>query len=134
MEIYGTPGFNAGPGYDNTTGLGSINLSRYTYSVLTEARGLGTKPGLPGKVTVTPATNSAAVSWTASTGATGYLVSIGKADSGAQTGNPLINQVTTANNAVISGLAQETAYFVYVYALNESGSASPPAVFFSTRN
>ena len=134
VEIYGTPGFNAGPGYDNTTGLGSINLSRYTYSVLTEARGPGTTPSVPVKVVVTPALNSATVSWTASTGATGYLVTIGKADSGVQTANPLINQVTTANSVAISGLVQGTAYFVYVYALNESGSASPPAVFFSTRN
>ncbi len=132
VALYGTPGFNAGPGYDDTTGLGSINLSRYTYSVLTQARGPGAKPGLPQKVSVTPSTNSAAVSWTASPGATGYLVTVGKADSGVQTANPLINQVTMMNSAVFGGLAQGTAYFVYVYALNASGSASPPAVFFST--
>ena len=134
VEIFGTPGFNAGPGYDNTTGLGSINLSRYTYSVLTEARGPGTKPGVPEGVTVTPSTSSAAVSWIASSGATGYLVTVGKADSGMQTANPLVNQVTMTNSTAISGLSQGTAYFVYVYALNASGSASPPAVFFSTRN
>ena len=83
---------------------------------------------------MTPSASNAVVSWTASAGATGYLVSVGKADSGMQTANPLIDQVTTTNSAVVSGLAQGTAYFVYVYALNAAGSASPPAVFFSTSN
>ena len=128
-EIYGNPGFNAGHGYDNTTGFGSINLGRYVYSVLTEARS-----AVPaGDIATGATTDSVDVSWTVAANATGYLVTVGLADSSVPVPNPLINKVTKKTSVTIRGLVSGTGYFLYVYALNPAGAMPTPAVFFSTK-
>ena len=130
--IYGSPGYNAGYGYDDASGWGSINVGRYVYSALIEAHASGTKPAAAHDVSVTPSTSGISVNWTAGAGATGYLLTIGPADSGTPVPNPLVNKVTTGTHLTVGGLASGTAYYLYVIALNNAGSTSTHAIFFST--
>ena len=132
--IYGIPGYNAGTGYDDTTGFGSINLGRYVYSVLVEAHASGVKPGAARDVAVTPTSDGVSVTWAGAAKASGYLVAVGQANGNASAENPLLTKVTTGNTVTIDGLAKGTAYYLYVYALDEAGATSSPAVFFSTKN
>ncbi len=132
VEIYGNAGFNAGYGYDNTTGFGSINLGRYVYSVLTEARSAGTKPGAVHDISVNATTDSVSVSWQSAKNATGYLVTVGPADSSVSVPNPFIDKVTLKTSVNVGGLASGVSYFLYVYALNAAGATPTAAIFFST--
>ena len=131
-QIYGNPGYNAGYGYDDASGWGSINLGRYVYSALIEAHGSGAKPSAAHDVSVTPSTGSVVVTWTAGAGATGYLLTVGPADGGTPVPNPLVNKVTTGTQATVGALASGTVYYIYVTALNAARSTATRATFFST--
>jgi kumamolisin len=116
--MYGTPGYNAGPNYNNCTGLGSL-WGPAGYEVLLYS-GSGTpKPQAPTKVTVTPATTSAVISWPAATGATGYAVFVIDTASGQSSAQFLLTKTTTIT---VTGLTAGQTYNVAVAAVNKHGA------------
>jgi len=70
--LFGVPGYNAGPGYDNCSGSGSIRGAEFAFEFLT-ARSGGTPPGpinnLKAKLLTT---GEVKLTWDAAVGATGY--------------------------------------------------------------
>jgi hypothetical protein len=69
-NLYGTAGYSAGYFYNNCCGLGSL-WGPSAFQTLASASGSGTPPPT---VTAKPSTTSAKITWTESTGATGYAV------------------------------------------------------------
>jgi subtilase family serine protease len=69
-NLYGTAGYSAGYFYNNCCGLGSL-WGPSAFQTLASASGRGTPPPT---VTAKPSTTSAKITWTESTGATGYAV------------------------------------------------------------
>ena len=72
LNLYGVAGFNAGLFYNNCTGLGSL-WGPFSFLTLASQGGEGTPPPTV-TVTAVPSTTSAKITWTESTGATGYAV------------------------------------------------------------
>jgi subtilase family serine protease len=133
--IYGTPGYNAGYGYDNCTGCGSMlgALSAYTFLLVEGPYRVpdqkGTNP--PGEITdltAKPTADSVTLTWKESKGATGYIVLITypRANSsyvGAQA------FLTKSPKQRITKLAGGTQYSAWVGALNKKGAASASVIF-----
>src|SRR5258707_1375978 len=116
-ELYQIPGYNAGPGYDDCTGWGTMIGEEFASLYLTSPIKAGTLPGKFGGVTGTAQGTKAKLSWAQSNRATGYLVEL------LQGGNPIpFDYVSKGSSVELSGLAPDTTYEVLVYALNLSGS------------
>ena len=80
------------------------------------------KPPAPTNLTATPGNAQVSLSWTASTGATGYNVKRGTATGGPYTTvSPLNLSATTFTD---TGLTNGTAYFYVVTATNSAGESS----------
>jgi subtilase family serine protease len=69
LSLYGVAGFNAGLFYNNCCGLGSL-WGPFSFLTLASQNDNGTAV----TVTAAPSTTSAKITWTESTGATGYAV------------------------------------------------------------
>ncbi len=124
----GSMGYSAGPGYDQTTGLGSVNA----YNLLTAwpASG-GIAP--PAPVLTSPAnratglTLSQSLVWQAATGATSYNVYFGTSSP-----PPLVAAQTTGTTYNPGALSGGATYYWSVTALNAYGSAGSAVWSFST--
>jgi subtilase family serine protease len=121
----GVAGYYAGILYDNCSGWGSMpGLSLAEY-ILLEPAGTGTPPAAFGGLKGTAQSTTAQLSWSASTGATGYLVIVENATTGAD-----IVQVCSGTQLAVSGLAPKTYYGVGVWALNNSGSVEVDSIIY----
>jgi kumamolisin len=118
--LFGTPGFNAGFSYDNTTGWGSPYgtgfLLDFTVGVLL---GGAAPPPPPNGFNGTTTATTASIHWTASKGATGYLV-LAQDLTAFQ---PLIVQITKDTVEAFTGLTPSSQYAFTVYATDPTGSA-----------
>ena len=116
--FFGTPGYNAGYGYNNCAGSGTPFGGGFALQVLTSETG-GTPPAgfvfFPIKVTETTAT----VHWTAASQALGYAI-------GLFNPGPLFNNsagfVSKTSKYTFTGLQPNTTYSLYVGAVNAGGS------------
>jgi kumamolisin len=117
--LYGTAGYNAGPNYNNCTGLGSLWGPAGYEVVLYSGTGKG-KPLAPSKITVNPAATSAAISWPTVTGALGYAVFVIDTASGGQSSAQFL--LTKALNITVTGLTAGQTYRVAVAAVNKGGA------------
>jgi len=122
----GVAGFNAGQGYDNVTGLGSMVSSTLLLDSLLEVHDGSTPPpdqarGVHASTTATTGT----VQWTTANAATGYAVVAQENASGA-----FVSQaVTRGTRYTFSGLKPNTLYTMYVVALNKGGATKgTPAI------
>jgi Fibronectin type III domain len=115
-SLFGIPGYNAGVGYDNCTGWGSMIGESFASSLLLTPTKTGTAPGKFGGISGTAQTTTAKVSWAPSSGATGYLIQVSPTN--AFTFN---NYVSKGTKVELTGLAAKTTYFINVAALNPSG-------------
>ncbi|MFY9988892.1 MAG: protease pro-enzyme activation domain-containing protein [Chthoniobacterales bacterium] len=116
-ELNHIPGYNAGPGYDDCSGWGTMIGEEFASVYLTSPIKSGKLPGNFGGVTGTAQGTSAKLSWAQSSCATGYLVEL------LQGGYPIpFDYVSKGINIDLTGLAPDTTYEVLVYALNLSGS------------
>ena len=123
--LYGTAGYNAGPNYNNCTGLGSLWGPAGYEVVLYSGKGTP-KPTAPASIKVTPADTTAVISWPKVTGATGYAVFVitNPADQG--TAQFL---VTRLPKITVTGLSSGQAYSVAVAAVNTHGAAEKTTSF-----
>jgi subtilase family serine protease len=74
-SLYGTPGYNAGFGYNNCTGAGTIYGGGFGVQILSSESG-GTPPGYSRVFDPTLTDTSAAFHWTKGKGATGYVIGL----------------------------------------------------------
>jgi hypothetical protein len=134
----GTMGFSAGPGYDQTTGLGTVDA----YHLVTELAAATATPTPTPAPTPTPvpaapvlsspangATGivySPALVWQASSGATSYNVYFGT------TSIPPMVASTTGTSYATGTLAAGVTYYWMVAAVNAAGSANSATWSFTT--
>jgi subtilase family serine protease len=112
----GTPGYNAGPGYTNCTGSGTIFGGVFAKEVVLAASTGRTAPSgfvfFPMKMTKT----TAELHWTPADLATGYFFELES-----PTSNTSAAFVTKKTTLTITGLQPETYYYLYAYAVNSGG-------------
>ena len=128
---FGTPncatgsfGYSAGPGYDLTTGIGTVNAYN-----LVNAWPTSTGPSAP--ILAAPANGATGVTaptltWQSAAGATSYNVFFGT------TSPPPQVTTTTGTTYTPSGLSSGVIYYWSVTAVNASGSASSAIWSFTT--
>jgi subtilase family serine protease len=120
--IYGIPGYNAGPGYDDCTGWGSMLGETFAFSSLTRhlvitrllpdtPRGFG---GTAGKTT-------AKLFWAKTPRAKGYIIQAQRTDTGA-----LTNYIASGTNIELTDLAPKTTYLLALVAVNKEGANLVP--------
>jgi subtilase family serine protease len=131
VELFGTPGYNAGPYYNNCTGCGSLSGAGFASAYFTTLSwGGGETP--PAQFTVSSPTatkTTAQLQWTASTGAVGYGIFVHTFPlSGPEIGYAY---VTPETQFEIKGLTPNTTYYGEVMAANPSG-ISQTGISFTT--
>jgi subtilase family serine protease len=132
-EPGGLPGYYAGEGYDNCTGLGSM-WGGFGIQLLVSQSQPGTAPGPITVAIPKPEPTSVKVNWTASSGTKGYIVALYV--SGWIGPFPLnygLGQVSLLSpdvtNLTFQHLTPETGYIITVYAFNASGGTSNYVTF-----
>ena len=128
-NLFGSPGYSSGAGYDNTTGLGSLsgqiilkNLVAPNTSVFFPGPGAPSVPTNFVNTVLTPTT--ATFTWDAAKGATGYIV-ITDAQDTYYTGAaqlPVIATSTTHTNGLVLHLKPNTGYLFELVAVSKTGA------------
>jgi subtilase family serine protease len=115
-SMYGTPGYNAGFGYNNCTGAGTIYGGGFAVQILSSETG-GTPPGYSRVFDPILTDSSAAFHWTKAGGATGYVVGL------------FLPQhdffecfVTKDTNFTFKNLLPKEQYHFSVYGVNKGGA------------
>jgi subtilase family serine protease len=114
--LYGTPGYNAGFGYNNCTGTGTIYGGGFGVQILSSGTG-GRPPGASRISDPTLTDTSASFNWTAGKRATGYVVGL------------FLPQhdffecfVTKETHFTFKNLLPKATYHLSVYGVNQGGS------------
>jgi kumamolisin len=122
VNVYHKAGFNAGPGYDNVTGWGSLNANNLMIDVVLYPAYKGfIPPALPTGFKATSVTStSITVSWVPAANISDFEVVSGQS-------TPFAPVLTNTNTAKITGLTPNTYYELYVFpvtkiGINERGS------------
>ena len=128
----GYPGFNAGFGYDNATGNGSIWGGGFALQILIS----GTQPGTPpGSFTVkpsgTPTYYDASIKWTGSSGASGYAIGLYRAGALYNIAEAYVAK-GSARSLRFLGLNASTTYTIYMWGYNASGGSPYATTTFTT--
>ena len=124
-----TPGFSAGPGYDNCTGLGTISGEYLIADFVTGPTiNSPTPPPAPNGLKSTATSDSITLTWTGAKVDTGYLV----LGFNYATGVPATTTLLKKRSITITGLAPKTAYFIYAVAITPTGSAESAPVIVTT--
>jgi subtilase family serine protease len=123
--LYGTAGYNAGPNYNNCTGLGSL-WGPAGYEVFLYSGTGKDKPHAPTKITVKPADTSAVISWPKAEGAKGYAVFVVDTASGTSSGQFLLTKTLKIK---VTGLTAGQTYSVAVASVNKGGAAEVTTSF-----
>ncbi|MBV8280280.1 MAG: S8 family serine peptidase, partial [Verrucomicrobia bacterium] len=128
VTLYGIPGYNAGPGYDNCTGCGSM------YGELFAANSLvchlvveGSAPNTPTGFSGTAGTTTASLKWTAAAQANGYLIEVNQVDTGA-----LTFYIAKDTKVELTGLTPKTTYVLSLFGVNPTGTNLVPATIYIT--
>lgn len=129
-SLYGIAGYNAGFGYDNTVGWGSMNgLSFQIGLLLTPAQDGTTPPDVPRGLTGTTTKTTARLKWTRVPGVKGYgVVAINR-----KTGAQSALQIVSTPMAEVTGLHPGTVYAFVVLAVNKGGN-SQSIIYLTTRS
>jgi kumamolisin len=116
LGLYGTPGYNAGFGYNNCTGTGTIYGGGFGVQILSSGTG-GNPPGASRISNPTLTDTSASFTWTAGKRATGYVVGL------------FLPQhdffecfVTKETHLTFKNLLPKETYHLYVYGVNHGGT------------
>ena len=130
MDLYGSPGFEAGLGYDNNTGLGSLTGGLVMGHMVAVpngvASGSGTRPSYPTNFAVSNVTpTTATLSWTPVKGATGYVLTISKTDTyyGDVDEDTFFFKSTSHTVVNLGYLKPNTGYTFYISAVNKAGGS-----------
>ena len=117
VSIYGIPGYNAGVGYDNCTGWGTMN-NLFAPNLLLLTTKNGRLPDAPTNVTTEVRGTTVKLAWKAAAGATGYFIY----------GGPTV-YVSKGPSVELTGLSPKVVYFVYIAAVNNSGATPTPSFY-----
>jgi subtilase family serine protease len=129
---FGNPGFSAGYGYDNCTGNGSLWGANFFPQLLITDVSATTGPGGISNLNVTAASTSAVATWTAVSGAVGYVVQLADLDVG-YVYPPTKAYLTKQTKMKLTGLTPGTSnYSLIVWAIS-TNSFSEGAASFSTK-
>ncbi|HEX5322743.1 MAG TPA: protease pro-enzyme activation domain-containing protein [Capsulimonadaceae bacterium] len=112
--------WSTGNGYDDTTGLGSFNMSGLMQRMRRQPTGLAV-PSAPSNVTATPGDRSLSATCSPSPGAVHYLWFL--ASSAGTTGTLVGN--TTKPTVQVRSLTNGASYQLYVIAVNNAGQSMP---------
>jgi subtilase family serine protease len=129
VEIYGTPGYNAGNFYDpysNCCGNGSIYGGAFTYALLLSETASGTPPGNFFVDPIKAQRTTATISWTPASSATGYLVTTSY---GTEFFGYATAYITKERTIKVNNLLPATDYSVAVDALNAEGATEVDSAF-----
>jgi len=121
IELFGTAGFNAGPLYNNCTGVGSL-WGPFAYDVFFyTGTGTPTPPAAPANLTAKATAKSVKITWQESSGAVGYAVFVTAIPSGVTT---LASQtfITKKTKITVKGLTPKQEYGIAVAAVNAGGA------------
>jgi hypothetical protein len=127
-QLYGTPGYNAGPGYNNCSGLGTIWGGGFAYTLLTSGNQAGIPPGLVNDLSSKVTDTSVTLFWSHTKGATAYVIDVILYVNGGET---VAQQtyITKGEKLVVTGLRPNTIYGALVATVNASGSATRGLLF-----
>jgi subtilase family serine protease len=132
-NVYGAPGYNSGFGYDNCSGLGSIQAAASLAANIGVVPALfhgGTPPGPPGHMLAVPTSTSVTLSWSAASGAGGYIVQGAKVQGILTTSLP--NYVSHKAPFVETGLRPNNYYTFTVVAVGPNGTTESAPVYIKT--
>ena len=124
VAVFITPGYNAGPIYNNCCGLGSLWGGGFAYNVLT-ANTSGTPPSQISNLNVVPTKNSLKLTWDPTPGATGYTLWLDQMGGGGTLFyTTLVAQTYVTKNTQFefTNLLSNHPYDVKVSAVNQGGS------------
>ena len=121
VAIYGLPGFDAGFGYDDATGLGSFDGGQLLGDLVGAATTNTAPPPAPNGFTGYGLNKAAKLSWTADKGAKGYLLF--RVDS---LGNLTLIKATTLTGYLDAPLQNNTIYQYVLAAVNTGGITYDP--------
>jgi subtilase family serine protease len=132
VEVYGTPGYTAGYGYDDCTGNGTIFGGLFAFAALESAASpSGTYKALNGLTAKGLAKQDAELVWQGWDEATGYIISLNPLDDLGNLTNVAPTFFTTKTNYKLSGLTPGTEYLVYVAGIGPNGCATSFVTFFT---
>jgi subtilase family serine protease len=114
---YGTPGYNAGLGYTNCTGAGTIDGGLFSFQVLTSSESGGRPPGYAFIDHPILTDTSAKFTWRASKRATGYVLGLFLPQ------HDFFECIATkATEVTFTNLIPESTYHFYLTAVNKHGT------------
>lgn len=124
--LYSLPGYSAGVGYSNCTGVGSIWGGGFVPALMAVGKTFGTNIGLVNTINVIPGTNSAQINWNKCSGASVYFVELTHAGT--------IYYITTTyatkqTSMELTGLVPDDNYSVAVWAVNATGFSNNQVTF-----
>jgi len=129
VTLFGMAGFNAGYGYDNTTGYGSFNGNNMINELaLLPTRTNTNPPAPPLDLTATPAATSVTLKWKKGKGDAAYLL-LGY---NYQTFQSLPTTLVTSTASTVTGLAKNTYYEFEIEAVSKGGSATAAPIIIQT--
>jgi subtilase family serine protease len=114
----GIPGYNAGPGYDDCTGWGSMLGELFAAnSLVVHPTVIGNVPPPPTGFSGTAAKTTADLKWTKTPRAKGYLIEVIQQDSTA-----LTFYIAKGTSVQLTGLTPKTTYIASLYPVNINGT------------
>ncbi len=127
-DYFGTPGFNAGFGYDNTTGWGSpVGEFLEIDLALLGSDSYSNPPAQPVGVSATATSTTATVKWTPEKKVNGYLVLLYS-----QTGGVSASRFVTGRTYTFAGLTPNTTYQAIVASVTAGGNTGSDRAIFTT--
>ena len=129
--VYGAPGYSAGFGYDNASGLGALEAGdslAVNIGVVPALFHGGTPPAIPRDIAAVPTTTTVTLSWAAANRAGGYIVQGVELASGAN----LPNVVSHTSPFVESGLHPNSYYIFTVIAVGPNGTTQGAPIYIKT--
>ncbi len=129
--VYGAPGYSAGFGYDDASGLGSLEAGdslAVNIGVVPALFHGGTPPAIPRDIAAVPTTTTVSLSWAAAKGAGGYIVQGVELANGAN----LPNVVSHTSPFVESGLRPNSYYIFTVIAVGPNGTTQSSPIYIKT--
>ena len=133
-NVFGAPGYNAGFGYNNCSGLGSIGPTGANIVIDIGVAPVqfygGPPPGAPGHMTAVPTSTGVTLFWSAGSGAGGYVVQGAKV-LGIETVS-LPNYVSHKAPFVVTGLSPNNYYVFTVVAVGPDGTTQSAPVYIKT--
>jgi subtilase family serine protease len=128
VTLYGLAGYNAGPGYDNCTGCGSMFGEIFAAnSLVCHLVVEGTVPDSPTGFNGVAATNTASLKWAKTPRAKGYLIEVKQTDTGAET-----FYIASDTKVELTNLTPKTTYELSLFGVNPAGTNLAPANIYIT--